>query len=406
MMTSSTVVPVDVSSSDTSTEVKQEESRTGTRPFEDSNGDLPVDSKKEDISTDTANAESGSSSESKVDPGTGSDAGKAQEGSYDKKDEAMKDESKDTSETGTYSDANGKLGGVTAKDDGEVAKEGGGLEPDGNKQTGGEEENRHKGTDKNSVETTDTEQEKSRGRTSDISEDSQQGKSNEQKDDEEQNFDRTAEPKKEKNTEPISDQTENSDQDGSTLETTDKTSSNEQQQSDDQKNQQQSDDQKTSGEDGKIDQDKESRGETLEKTEPNEDITAQNSDEKKPAGQAQGSNELLPSGAQLELLNETNTQNGAWSTQASESKNEKEVQLSSSPKEQASNDSWKLCTAGPDYIPCLDNEEAIKKLHSTKHYEHRERHCPDEGPTCLVPLPDGYKKSIEWPNSRDKVRSF
>jgi hypothetical protein len=51
----------------------------------------------------------------------------------------------------------------------------------------------------------------------------------------------------------------------------------------------------------------------------------------------------------------------------------------------------------------LDNEKAIKKLRSTKHFEHRERHCPEEGPTCLVPLPKGYKTSIKWPNSRDKV---
>ncbi|PKU85695.1 probable methyltransferase PMT27 [Dendrobium catenatum] len=66
---------------------------------------------------------------------------------------------------------------------------------------------------------------------------------------------------------------------------------------------------------------------------------------------------------------------------------------------------WDLCnvTAGPDYIPCLDNAKAIKKLNSLKHYEHRERHCPEESPTCLVPLPKGYKRSIEWPASRDKI---
>ncbi|MCH98666.1 putative methyltransferase PMT27-like, partial [Trifolium medium] len=26
-----------------------------------------------------------------------------------------------------------------------------------------------------------------------------------------------------------------------------------------------------------------------------------------------------------------------------------------------------------------------------------------EGPTCLVSLPKGYKTSIKWPNSRDKI---
>ncbi|XWS44687.1 hypothetical protein CRYUN_Cryun15aG0069000 [Craigia yunnanensis] len=113
----------------------------------------------------------------------------------------------------------------------------------------------------------------------------------------------------------------------------------------------------------------------------------------------QSSNEVFPSGAQSELLSETMTQNGSFSTQATESKNEKEAQLSS--KEY----SWKLCnsTAGPDYIPCLDNWEAIRHLPSTKHYEHRERHCPEEPPTCLVPLPEGYKRPIEWPKSREKI---
>ncbi|XP_022750921.1 probable methyltransferase PMT26 [Durio zibethinus] len=125
------------------------------------------------------------------------------------------------------------------------------------------------------------------------------------------------------------------------------------------------------------------------------------SSETKDDGQVknQSSNEVFPSGAQSELLSETMTQNGSFSTQATESKNEKEAQLSS--KEY----SWKLCnsTAGPDYIPCLDNWEAIRHLPSTKHYEHRERHCPEEPPTCLVPLPEGYKRPIEWPKSREKI---
>ncbi|XP_073013486.1 probable methyltransferase PMT24 [Typha latifolia] len=104
--------------------------------------------------------------------------------------------------------------------------------------------------------------------------------------------------------------------------------------------------------------------------------------------------------AQSELLSETKTQNGAWSTQYAESKNEKKLT-----KSQDKGYSWKLCnvTAGADYIPCLDNEEALKKLRTTKHYEHRERHCPGEAPTCLVPLPEGYKQPITWPNSKDKI---
>lgn len=66
---------------------------------------------------------------------------------------------------------------------------------------------------------------------------------------------------------------------------------------------------------------------------------------------------------------------------------------------------WKLCK-GPvavDYIPCLDNFKAIKALKSRRHMEHRERHCPDPSPRCLVPLPSGYRIPLPWPKSRDMV---
>ncbi|XP_055811551.1 probable methyltransferase PMT26 [Solanum dulcamara] len=118
----------------------------------------------------------------------------------------------------------------------------------------------------------------------------------------------------------------------------------------------------------------------------------------------QSLNDVFSSGTQSDLLNETTTQNGAFVTQASESKNEKEMQKSSGSDKENSY-IWKLCnsTAGPDYIPCLDNLESIRKLRSTKHYEHRERHCPDNPPTCLVPLPEGYQRSVEWPTSREKI---
>ncbi|XXG87124.1 hypothetical protein AAC387_Pa11g1889 [Persea americana] len=158
--------------------------------------------------------------------------------------------------------------------------------------------------------------------------------------------------------------------------------------------------------------------EKVEQNQRNE--TEQNSIGNKTDGQ--GSNEFFPDPAQSELLNETNTNNGTFSTQAVESKNEKESQQSSSSEDETVNKTpadtkqdakegdaysynWKLCnvTVGADYIPCLDNEEAIKKLQSTKHYEHRERHCPEEGPTCLVPLPEGYRQQILWPDSRDKI---
>ncbi|XP_057420764.1 probable methyltransferase PMT26 [Lotus japonicus] len=111
----------------------------------------------------------------------------------------------------------------------------------------------------------------------------------------------------------------------------------------------------------------------------------------------QSSNEAFPSGAQSELLNETTTQSGSFSTQAAESSQES--------SKQSTGYNWKLCnvTAGPDFIPCLDNLKAIKHLPSTKHYEHRERQCPEEPPTCLVSLPEGYKRPIEWPKSREKI---
>lgn len=67
---------------------------------------------------------------------------------------------------------------------------------------------------------------------------------------------------------------------------------------------------------------------------------------------------------------------------------------------------WRLCK-GPsvvDNIPCLDNWKVIKALKSRRHMEHRERHCPDITPGCLLPLPDGYKVPVPWPKSRDMVR--
>ncbi|XP_020087646.1 probable methyltransferase PMT11 [Ananas comosus] len=58
-----------------------------------------------------------------------------------------------------------------------------------------------------------------------------------------------------------------------------------------------------------------------------------------------------------------------------------------------------------EHIPCLDNEEEIKKLNSTERGERFERHCPGEGKVldCLVPAPKGYRSPIPWPTSRDEV---
>ncbi|KAM1861925.1 hypothetical protein TB2_002315 [Malus domestica] len=104
---------------------------------------------------------------------------------------------------------------------------------------------------------------------------------------------------------------------------------------------------------------------------------------------------------------ETTAENEQGTTEVVESQNEKETQESSSAEHKSGHHEWKwkVCdvTAGPDYIPCLDNWGSIKKLPGRGHYEHRERHCPDEAPTCLVPLPEGYKRPIQWPTSREKI---
>lgn len=108
-------------------------------------------------------------------------------------------------------------------------------------------------------------------------------------------------------------------------------------------------------------------------------------------------------GTPSESLIETSTESGTWSTQAAESQHEKESQKSLISFE--SRYDWKLCntTTGSEYIPCLDNWKAIRKLKSIKHYEHRERHCPDEATTCLVSLPEGYRSPIKWPKSREMI---
>ncbi|KAK7276311.1 hypothetical protein RIF29_17450 [Crotalaria pallida] len=65
-----------------------------------------------------------------------------------------------------------------------------------------------------------------------------------------------------------------------------------------------------------------------------------------------------------------------------------------------------FCPRGmSEYIPCLDNAEAIRNLESTEKGERFERHCPSQGNgfNCLVPPPKGYRPPIPWPKSRDEV---
>ncbi|KAL8150865.1 hypothetical protein V2J09_020673 [Rumex salicifolius] len=67
---------------------------------------------------------------------------------------------------------------------------------------------------------------------------------------------------------------------------------------------------------------------------------------------------------------------------------------------------FKMCPASmSEYIPCMDNTEAIKKLKSTERGERFERHCPEKGKglNCVVPAPKKYKTPIPWPRSRDEV---
>ncbi|KAI3689055.1 hypothetical protein L2E82_47003 [Cichorium intybus] len=138
---------------------------------------------------------------------------------------------------------------------------------------------------------------------------------------------------------------------------------------------------------------------TSKDTDSNSDT---NETEKKPENDKK--TETFPAADQSEILKETRTENESFKTQAAESASEKESRKPDILKNQDLYE-WKTCnvSTGPDFIPCLDNIGALKNIHSTSHYEHRERHCPIESPTCLVPLPKGYKTPIKWPRSRDQI---
>lgn len=336
-MTSSTVAPEELSSTENKSEIKDQVSEGDSKPFEDSSGDVPEDSKRGEANNNV----------NTMPDETNSEAAAEQEKTSENPAQKTKNDSEDMSKTQGYSDANGSTeGGDTNKDGGDANSE------------GGETNVQDKPPEKNSDETESIKQEKK----------------------EEQNIEEVATAEQDKNP---------------AQETKD--AGNDEQVSEGDKKPELEENSDTT-------QDVKDQGEIEEKVEISKDKDAeQNSDDSKTESEKkdQGSNEVFPDAAQSELLNETNTQNGAWSTQTTKSKNEKEVQESSSSKVY----SWKLCndTAGADYIPCLDNQAALKKLSTTKHYEHRERHCPEEAPTCLVPIPDGYKRPIEWPSSRDKI---
>ncbi|CAL9110236.1 unnamed protein product [Musa acuminata var. zebrina] len=319
MMTSSTVIPVEMA--DTQSETNDKVAKSDSRSFENRSGDVTNDSTSSDGNDNENNvpneAYSASDKTAEV-PVEKTKVKDLPKGSNDSKNEL-----EDTSKTGTFSDVDGEGGGETIKEAGDVDQE---------------------------IDTGD------------------------QADRQDQN---------------IEDRSKEAENDDDTK--TDKKSEQDE------------------VSDGGKNKDENNEGPVEEKLEQNGDKnTPQDFDDGNKEGDQPkdtGGNEVFPSGAQSELLNETNTQNGAWSSQAAESKNEKEVQILSSPDGQNFDSTWKLCnvTTGEDYIPCLDNVAAIKKLHFTGHYEHRERHCPEEPPTCLVPLPDGYRLPVRWPNSREKI---
>ncbi|KAK9266322.1 hypothetical protein L1049_019453 [Liquidambar formosana] len=350
MMTSSSIVPVqnsDVSSQENKNDVKEQveqvsqTNENNAQQFEDSPGDLPEDATKGDSNVSFSQEESNSNNQEKTKLPE-----KTTENATEEKQEEKPEES--PAKESTYEETKSEDASKTKTENGERKTE------DGNSKTKDGDSNSEAGEKK-----TDEGETNSGGQG-----DSEEG-SSEKKTGSEESEKKLDSQESEKK---------------SDLDESDKKSEDSGEMKDGDKR------------DGQIE----------EKVEQNENKNSEQNSDKKDDGQAkdQASHEVFPSGAQSELLNETTTQNGAWSTQAVESKNEKEAQ-----QPQQTGYSWKLCnvTAGPDYIPCLDNLQAIRNLRTTKHYEHRERHCPEQAPTCLVPLPDGYRRPIEWPTSREKI---
>ncbi|CAD5195971.1 unnamed protein product [Musa acuminata subsp. malaccensis] len=381
MTSSSTVVPIDMSSPESKSDMKQQVSETDRGPREDSSVDVIDEAATaaaatgRDANVDVKDSTTETRSESLDDQNV---QDKAAENVVEKPQESEMDDN--TRTTQTYSGENGSTedSSQEATDSGQVKKadkktysDENGIAEGGEMVTDGKERSQEKSTEGNSEETKYGGQEKKADQKFDEMTDDGQSESSQQ------NSDETG---KTEGGEMIREG-----QDKSTEENYQQITEKADSKFGEKFSEQNSDETKGDDNNGK---------EAAER--PNE-ITA--------GSKAKDliSPEVFPDGAQSELLNETSTQNGAWSTQATESKKEKAVQAAS--KEHGTRNNWKLCnvSAGTDYIPCLDNEEAIKKLRSTKHYEHRERHCPDEAPACLLPLPEGYKRPIEWPNSRNKI---
>ncbi|EHA8592527.1 putative methyltransferase PMT27 [Cocos nucifera] len=370
---------------------KQQAPQTDSKQFEDTSGDIPDGAMKKDANIDEDKSPNETDSEPAQDQNV---PGKTTEKMTQ---ESTEDDLDNGSNGRTFNDENGKgEGGEIAKKGEDTISEGGDMN------TAGPEEGQDKSKEQNSSENTDNEKEDNKEKNPDETANDDQKKNPEQNSDESNGNEQQDDGN---NTNGSIDETASDEQMNNFEQNTDETKSNEQQLSDPDKIPVRKEEQEPDGDkvwDGKD------QGQLEQEVGQNQDKDAkQNSRDIKTGNQTkdQLAGEVFPDAAQSELLNETNTQNGAWSTQAAESRNEKEVQATSSSEGQNVAYTWKLCnvTAAFDFIPCLDNEEAIKKLRSTRHFEHRERHCPDQAPTCLVPIPEGYKQQIAWPNSRDKI---
>ncbi|XP_062019340.1 probable methyltransferase PMT24 [Rosa rugosa] len=165
-------------------------------------------------------------------------------------------------------------------------------------------------------------------------------------------------------------------------------------------------DQEASSGDGQSNSEAGSTEEASGKTSENEqtELEGEKNSEGDESADEKKQEDEVPSQTDEEKVENNQDNNSEEGDTSNNMDSEKETEKSSISKTQ-SEYSWKLCnvTAGPDYIPCLDNWKTIRKLPSTMHYEHRERHCPEEASTCLVSLPEGYRRPIQWPTSREKI---
>ncbi|KHN00508.1 Putative methyltransferase PMT27 [Glycine soja] len=168
--------------------------------------------------------------------------------------------------------------------------------------------------------------------------------------------------------------------------------------------------------DANVQQLREDKGEAVAEREQKE---KEENEKRKKNNRKKSNKGLKKEGSSTESNDDESTQRGEKKGSSTESNDDESTQQgekkgSSSQNDEESSSSevvqlqdnlkWSLCnvTAGMDYIPCLDNDKYLKTSRR-KHYEHRERHCPEDAPTCLVPLPKGYKTPIQWPSSRDKI---